>query len=893
MNVTSHVEAAALRTPEKLALLFEQQAYSYAELNMLGNRTANALAGLGVARGDRVALYIPNQPAFIIAYLGVLKLGAIAVLINTALKAEETQFILSDSTASILITTAELYKGLSSVETPHTKQVILVEGLTSGETLSLDALQAQASSDCATVKMNADDPAIILYTSGTTGFPKGAVISHGSVIASRQACVQALDYRADDRLLLCLPLFHSFSQRVSLHPCFEAGATLILQRHFEGAAVARTIQEEQVTRLAGVPSLYSMLYGQAEPAQLASVQRFISATAPLPLEVARKWRAKYGVAIEQTFGSAETGVLSHNDYAQGKTGSVGKALAGVELRIVSTDGQQVATDELGEIAVRGPSLMQSYWQRPEETAQAIREGWFHTGDIGRIDAEGYVYIVDRIKDMVNVGGHKVYPSEVEAVFSRHPAVQEVAVYGIGSATMGEQVCASVVLRAGQTVTGTDLMEFGRASLAEFKLPGFITFVDQFPKSSTGKVLKRVLREQTQGQLHDQTGSSIALDGLQEYILQRYLKNEPPEGFDPDYRLIDNGVLDSLAQADLIAYVENKYGIVFDLTDLVPEHFASIRALAQIINQKRRGVVAAGGQRAVSIPVVQRARPKASNGHPVTAKVAVPHELALVLNGPLGPQRLRDDTIVINGDGWYRLLTPSASWPAANEVFFSNLDAHDPDAGIDAIIAEYHSLGLSLTWCVYPWTQPGDLGERLLARGATQSAIQTFLGSTAPQIEVVADVDVEQIDPEATDSYEAYISAIAAGFGLPPDEEAFRRQRYRQLIAGPDPSLRLFLARYRGVVAGCCAAAIKEDSAHMTGVFVNPAFQARGVFQSLKAASLSFLREQGISIFTGHANKKSAFWVERFGAKPIFTYDIYQLDPPARLGGSKREFGGEG
>lgn len=269
---------------------------------------------------------------------------------------------------------------------------------------------------------------------------------------------------------------------------------------------------------------------------------------------------------------------------------------------------------------------------------------------------------------------------------------------------------------------------------------------------------------------------------------------------------------------------------------------------------------------------------------MTSKTRVPHELEIVLNAPIGPQRFRDDAIVIDENGWYRILTPSASWPAANEVFFSNLNAQrtdaEVDAEIDAIIAEYHRLDLPLTWCVYPWTQPSNLGQRLLARGATQSVIQAFLGSTAVPLKGVAGVEVKRIDPETTEDYEAYISLMSAGFHLPPDEAAFRRQRYRQLSVGPNPGMHLFLGRCNGAVAGCCAVVMKKDSAHMSGVYVDPAFQARGVFQSLKAAALGFLREQDIFLITGHANKQSAFWVERFGSKPMYSYSIYQLDPPS-------------
>jgi len=265
MNVTNHVEAAALRTPEQTALIFEGQVFSYAQLNALGNRAANAFAELRIARGDRVALFVPNLPGFIIAYLGVLKVGAIVVTINTALKAEETKFILQDSAATFLITTAELYHTLSGVALPHIRQIIFVEGTPIENALNLDALLTQASPEFATASMNADEAAALHYTSGTTGTPKGAVISHGNVISNRRMCAQAFGFTADDRLLLCLPLFHSFSQTGSLNPCFEVGATLVLQRQFEVTATIRAIQAERISRFVAVPSLYLLLMNKRNP----------------------------------------------------------------------------------------------------------------------------------------------------------------------------------------------------------------------------------------------------------------------------------------------------------------------------------------------------------------------------------------------------------------------------------------------------------------------------------------------------------------------------------------------------------------------------------------------------------------------------------------------------
>lgn len=286
---------------------------------------------------------------------------------------------------------------------------------------------------------------------------------------------------------------------------------------------------------------------------------------------------------------------------------------------------------------------------------------------------------------------------------------------------------------------------------------------------------------------------------------------------------------------------------------------------------------------LSLPTSQIPGRVACDGHPASAQMSVPSEFEIVLNAPIGPQRLRDDTIVIDEDGWYRTLTPSSSWPASNEVLFSNLNERDPDGEIDAIVSEYHRLGLPLTWCVYPWTQPGDLGERLRARGATQSVIQAFLGSTALALEVVDGVEIEQIDPESKEAYEAYINIMVSCYSLPADEEAFRHRRYHQLSTGSAPRMRLFIGRYEGAAVGCAAMIIKENSAHFTGDCILPAFQARGIFQSLIAARLQVLRDMGIAMATGHSNEQSAFWAKRFGFKSIYTYNIYQLDPPATVG----------
>lgn len=265
-------------------------------------------------------------------------------------------------------------------------------------------------------------------------------------------------------------------------------------------------------------------------------------------------------------------------------------------------------------------------------------------------------------------------------------------------------------------------------------------------------------------------------------------------------------------------------------------------------------------------------------HLSATEAGVPRALEIALNGPVGPQRLRDDTVVHDVDGWYRTLTPSASFSAANEVLFSNLDPGDPDGHIERIVAEYHTRGLPMSWCVYPWTQPADLGARLLARGATRSTVRAFLASTSLPLQVVDGVDVRRVDPKIPGAVDAYVDLLSSGYGVPDDEAAFRRVRYRQLASGPAPVMHLFLARCGGEAAGCMAMVVKPDSAHLTGGTVLPAFQARGVFQSLIAAALGAMRDLEITLATGHSNEQSAFWVRRFGFELIYTYDIYELTP---------------
>jgi len=501
MNIAQNIERAQRLFPDKPALIFENKSLTYCELDEMSNQVANGLSDLGISRGDRVALFLPNIPSFVTTYFGIQKIGAVAVAMNSALKARETQFIIDDSGATVLVTTEALRRNVPAEELPALKLILIADSAgrpTAAKTdMALSEWMATASSTAQAVDMAPDDPATILYTSGTTGFPKGAVLSHGNTVSNVHTCTYTFRLHPDDRILLFVPAFHNFGLNAALNPCFDAGATLVLHREFEIEEILRSIVENGVTTFYGVPTIYTLLCEKASAERMRSVRRYVSAAATLPLEIAKKWREKFGVAISEGYGLTEGSLVCFNHFLKYKPGSVGSPLEGIEMRIADADGHELGPGELGEVIVRGPNVMLGYWNRPDETAEVIKNGWFYTGDIGRTDDDGYFYIVDRVKDMVNVSGQKAYPSEIENVFFQHSAVAEVAVYGVPDALLGEQVRASVILKPGEEVSAGEITTFCRQRMADFKVPSGIEFVTSLPKGRTGKILKKVLREQSQ------------------------------------------------------------------------------------------------------------------------------------------------------------------------------------------------------------------------------------------------------------------------------------------------------------------------------------------------------------------------------------------------------------
>jgi len=496
MNIANHVERIARTAPERKAIVFEGREISYGALDACAGALAFALRANGVKRGDRVALYLPNIPAFMLAYLASEKAGAIVVSVNSMFKAEEVKYIVNDSGAKLMFTTAELLPNVPRAECPALAMTVNCEGAAAGA-IPLGELLAAGKTPLKTEDMAPGDPAALLYSSGTTGFPKGVTLTHNNIITNTRAAVNCSGHRASDRLAIFLPLFHVFAQNYIMNAGFVAGATLVLFRRFVPDAVLDEIQRQRVTMFFAVPTIYITLLGANVPkARLASIRYYFSAAATMPKEISRRWTQTYGPAVHEGYGLTECSpCAAYNHVSRHKFGSVGTAIEDFEVKSFDENDHELPRGQWGEIVMRGPGVMKEYWGKPAETAQALRSGWLHSGDIGSMDEEGYIFIVDRVKDMINVSGFKVWPAEVENYLYQIPQIKEVAVFGLPDPLKGESVCAAVVLKDGAQLAPQYVIDWCREKLAAYKTPARVDIVKELPKSATGKILKRMLRQQ--------------------------------------------------------------------------------------------------------------------------------------------------------------------------------------------------------------------------------------------------------------------------------------------------------------------------------------------------------------------------------------------------------------
>ncbi len=496
MNVAQNVETAARLFPDKTAILFEGKQTSYSELNAAVNRLANAIKANGIQKGDRVALYLPNIPEFAICYLATLKTGAIAVSVNPMLKSYELKYIMNDSGAALLFTVGDLLENLKQDEYENLKHVVVCEG-DAQENPMLDTWMEKGAGEFQTADLHPDEPASILYTSGTTGFPKGATLTHGNVVSNTWATVHHAGFTPNDRMPLFLPLFHVFGQNFIMNGTFTSCATIAMYRRYVPDLVLDSISRDHITMFFAVPAIYiALLNTDLSKYDLSSIRYEFSAASTMPREISSQWTERFGRPIFEGYGLTECSPFAcYNHDFRHKFGSVGTPVENFEIKIFDEHDKEVPLGKWGEICVRGPGVMQGYWNRPDETGETLRNGWLHSGDTGCMDHEGYVFIVDRVKDMINVSGFKVWPAEIEQFLYTHPAIRELAVYGLPHPEKGETVRAAIVLKENAGATAEDITSFCRENLANYKVPASVEFVDELPKNATGKILKQVLRDQ--------------------------------------------------------------------------------------------------------------------------------------------------------------------------------------------------------------------------------------------------------------------------------------------------------------------------------------------------------------------------------------------------------------
>ncbi len=499
MNVAQYLERHAAQTPDLVAIRFEGRSISYGQLNSDANRLACSLRAAGVAAADRVALYLPNVPEFAVAYYAAQKLGAIPVTINAILKMEEVRYLLDDSGASVVVTMDELTGYVSDDCTALRLRIVVdPKGAKPGWSALADLL-AQGSEKIESVQRGPEDIAALLYSSGTTGFPKGVSLTQHNIHSNiaLPPLARYSDYRPGDRLATFLPLFHVYGQNYIMNAAFLAGATIVLFPRFVPDVVLRAIGEERITHFFAVPTIYiNLLAMDLSAYDLSSLRYEMSAAATMPEEISRRWTERFGRRVFEGYGLTECSPFScYNDSVEHRFGSVGRAVDGFELKIFDESDRELPFGEQGEIVIRGDGVMQGYWMRPDESKASLRGGWLHTGDVGRMDKDGYVYITDRVKDMINVSGFKVWPAEVEQYLYKLPGIQEAAVYGIPAGAQGEKVIVAVVLKAGATLTAEDVIAYCRQHIAAYKVPAQVDIVKELPKSPSGKLLKRVLRQQ--------------------------------------------------------------------------------------------------------------------------------------------------------------------------------------------------------------------------------------------------------------------------------------------------------------------------------------------------------------------------------------------------------------
>ncbi|MEB3102614.1 fatty acid--CoA ligase family protein [Ferviditalea candida] len=506
MNVVDHLAKISSENPQKAAYIFNGMSRTYEQFNGAVTSFAAHLSEMGVQKGDHVALLLGNCPEFVIGLYGALRAGATVIPINPAFTGDEIGYILNNGDVKTVIALDSLAPLVEKLlpSLPRIQHVVITDTREVSYELNNPFLKTFTSmlDDISDIpefpNIDEEDVAVILYTSGTTGKPKGAMLTHKNIYSNAKDTANYLRMTNEDRTIATLPMFHVFCLTVALNAPLINGGTIIIVPKFSPGEIFRLVREYEATIFAGVPTMYNFLYQfpEGSPEHLASLRLCVSGGASLPLALLENFENKFNVVISEGYGLSEASpVTCFNPLDRPrKPGSIGKSILNVDNKVVNELGEELPPGEIGELIVRGPNVMKGYYNMPGNTAAAIRNGWLHTGDLAKMDEEGYFYIVDRKKDLIIVGGYNVYPREIEEVLYNHPGVIEAAVVGIPDSDYGEAVACFIVAK-NQALTEAGIKSYCGAHLAKYKLPKIIHFIDELPKNSSGKILRRALREQ--------------------------------------------------------------------------------------------------------------------------------------------------------------------------------------------------------------------------------------------------------------------------------------------------------------------------------------------------------------------------------------------------------------
>lgn len=506
MNIANWLERVARRAPDKLAAIAEgKHTISYGELDASANRLGNVLKAFGIRPGERVSVLLANSLEFLIAYFGILKVGAVVAPVNILYRAGEVKYVLNNATPRVLIVGPDYLRVVQDVwtECPLLEHVIVVGGDSIPGTYSWQDLMREASPVLTAVDRRPEDLANLYYTSGTTGRPKGVMISHLNLTKGIEFEAESWQFTADDHTLYTLPLFHTYALIIPCLLPIYAGGTQTFFALWDTETVLRTISEGKITFFAGVPTMYVYMvrHPDIQKHDLKGLRVCVVGGAAIPVEVQKEFERLSGVRCLDAYGCTGWCSSVHPMFGPAKHGTLGKSLGDIypsmdaQMRIVDDEDRELPPGQVGEIVARGPQIAEGFWKLPEITRRDYRGGWFHTGDLGRKDADGFFVLVDRKDDLIITSGYNVYPREVEEVLYTHPKVSEAAVVGVADTVRGQAIKAYVVLKAGQMATVEEIVTDCRSKIAAFKVPRVVEFVRELPKTATGKIMRRSLREQ--------------------------------------------------------------------------------------------------------------------------------------------------------------------------------------------------------------------------------------------------------------------------------------------------------------------------------------------------------------------------------------------------------------